>query len=474
MAEADLQFEIEVTGGPLAGRTLAVPLGRPFVMGRLAECDIAIETDGTVSRRHCQIDWHPPSGRLKNLSANGTQLNGREVDSADLVDGDEIRMGNETILLVRIHDHGETDDQAQSEPPSFESPVTSAPAAVASASTPERLESDDLETASATSGEDNRHPCSLAVIHGPSAGTTIELTAGKPLVIGSHVGCGLVIEQDKSVSREHFRIELIPPECHLYDLSSNGTFVNGRKTGEAATLTDGDEVEIGHNTVIKVSLEFAASSHGGAVAIPAVSPRECRSGLVLMTAEPETEFSLWSVAERFSGLSQMSAVVDFAKSGIPLPENLTEPNYLLDSLPAETIAQRSPVILSSDDRAGLQTVVTDGTGEDALIIIFSQSKADELHEHLKSLANSNPGTGGHAHGETLFAFWWPSLLGKILEHSEHELVEQIMTGIDAILVETADEDAWCIFATEDFAQQLERLKLVQILEESPQQSDAEA
>ena len=42
-----------------------------------------------------------------------------------------------------------------------------------------------------------------------------------------------------------------------------------------------------------------------------------------------------------------------------------------------------------------------------------------------------------------------------------------MTGIDAVLIESSDEGGWCIFATEEFSQKIERFELVNVLQESP-------
>lgn len=61
--------------------------------GRHPNADIFLD-DVTVSRRHVEITRTPSGFELKDLgSMNGTYLNGEVVDSAQLSDGDELRIG---------------------------------------------------------------------------------------------------------------------------------------------------------------------------------------------------------------------------------------------------------------------------------------------------------------------------------------------------------------------------------------------
>ena len=53
------------------------------IIGRAADCDIQIPTDGEhgdVSRHHCVVEIHPPHAQVRDLgSLNGTFVNGRLV-----------------------------------------------------------------------------------------------------------------------------------------------------------------------------------------------------------------------------------------------------------------------------------------------------------------------------------------------------------------------------------------------------------
>jgi FHA domain-containing protein len=68
-----------------------------FTIGRLPECEITIEDRG-VSRRHAQIRTKEGESTLTDLgSTNGTQLNGQQVQSRTLQDGDRIVVGSTLI-----------------------------------------------------------------------------------------------------------------------------------------------------------------------------------------------------------------------------------------------------------------------------------------------------------------------------------------------------------------------------------------
>ena len=92
------------------------------VLGRADDCAPRLPDDGhhrTVSRHHCLLDINPPDARIRDFgSLNGTFVNGTRIGRReahqtpaegaalpfaehDLVDGDEIRLG-ETVFRVEI------------------------------------------------------------------------------------------------------------------------------------------------------------------------------------------------------------------------------------------------------------------------------------------------------------------------------------------------------------------------------------
>jgi pSer/pThr/pTyr-binding forkhead associated (FHA) protein len=85
------------------GEDWLVPIVDPVVhVGRGFGADLRLEDPG-VSRRHAILVRRPGGTRvLDDRSANGTWVNGRRVESADLVDGDILVVGHIVLGYVEI------------------------------------------------------------------------------------------------------------------------------------------------------------------------------------------------------------------------------------------------------------------------------------------------------------------------------------------------------------------------------------
>jgi len=71
-----------------------------MVLGRSAQVDIPIPSDGNCSRKHCQIRKWAGKYMLEDLqSHNGTFVNGAKVTTHELNDGDLISIGDTTVLF---------------------------------------------------------------------------------------------------------------------------------------------------------------------------------------------------------------------------------------------------------------------------------------------------------------------------------------------------------------------------------------
>ncbi|MFE9695140.1 protein kinase [Micromonospora sp. NPDC005806] len=73
------------------------------LVGRGSDCQVRVSAaDTQVSRRHCLFMADPPRLWVRDLSRNGTFVNGgRVVQEQDLVDGDEVRVGR-TVISVSV------------------------------------------------------------------------------------------------------------------------------------------------------------------------------------------------------------------------------------------------------------------------------------------------------------------------------------------------------------------------------------
>jgi len=115
----------------------------------------------------------------------------------------------------------------------------------------------------------------LTVVKGPLAGEEYAFPEAAVYVLGRSEECYPRLPDDyyhKDVSRHHCMISVNPPEVWVQDLGSkNGTYVNGQKIGQRISMTpgdgfghltpssrqrlkDGDEISLGHNTVVRVGV----------------------------------------------------------------------------------------------------------------------------------------------------------------------------------------------------------------------------
>ncbi|HEX5272353.1 MAG TPA: FHA domain-containing serine/threonine-protein kinase, partial [Gemmataceae bacterium] len=92
---------LTVTEGPHQGRTFTLSGHDTFLVGRSKQAHFQLPArDKYFSRLHFMVESNPPRCRLTDLgSHNGTYVNGRRVQTADLRPGDEIRAGH-TVLAV--------------------------------------------------------------------------------------------------------------------------------------------------------------------------------------------------------------------------------------------------------------------------------------------------------------------------------------------------------------------------------------
>jgi hypothetical protein len=87
-----LMAYLEVVGGlPERGRVFEVH--DHVVLGRGSDCDICLQ-EAAISRHHAEILWQYVIYQVRDLgSANGTFVNGRQVLSAPLNEGDLLELG---------------------------------------------------------------------------------------------------------------------------------------------------------------------------------------------------------------------------------------------------------------------------------------------------------------------------------------------------------------------------------------------
>jgi hypothetical protein len=87
-------------GGGRAGEAFTVDAARTLV-GRSPDCDVFLD-DVTVSRRHAEIFQAGDKLVIRDLgSLNGTFVNRRRIDEAELEDDDEVQIGKYRMTFLR-------------------------------------------------------------------------------------------------------------------------------------------------------------------------------------------------------------------------------------------------------------------------------------------------------------------------------------------------------------------------------------
>jgi pSer/pThr/pTyr-binding forkhead associated (FHA) protein len=87
-------------GGGRTGESFS-PQGDRTTIGRSPDCGVFLD-DVTVSRRHATLVNADGQWRIEDLgSLNGTFVNRRRVEAAELEDGDEIQIGKYRMTFLR-------------------------------------------------------------------------------------------------------------------------------------------------------------------------------------------------------------------------------------------------------------------------------------------------------------------------------------------------------------------------------------
>jgi len=97
------KYALIIVQGEEPGRVIAIEKSR-ITLGR-ADCDVSLK-DPELSRQHALISIHGMNARLEDLgSTNGTFVDGERIESAELSDRSEFRIGfHEFVFVMRDQD----------------------------------------------------------------------------------------------------------------------------------------------------------------------------------------------------------------------------------------------------------------------------------------------------------------------------------------------------------------------------------
>ena len=102
----------------------------------------------------------------------------------------------------------------------------------------------------------------LNLLEGPLKGRSFVFERHDTFIVGRSRFVHCPMPEDLALSRDHFMIEINPPQCELRDLgSTNGTFVNNRRV-DRIRLASGDVIAAGQS-VFGVEIESAQDFSSG-------------------------------------------------------------------------------------------------------------------------------------------------------------------------------------------------------------------
>src|SRR3954471_1434070 len=98
-----MPIKLKGVEGPHTGREFTFEQHDNFIVGRAKFAHFRLPLkDKYFSRVHFLVEVNPPECRLMDMgSTNGTRVNGRKVQTADLRDGDLIKAGK-TVLSISM------------------------------------------------------------------------------------------------------------------------------------------------------------------------------------------------------------------------------------------------------------------------------------------------------------------------------------------------------------------------------------
>jgi pSer/pThr/pTyr-binding forkhead associated (FHA) protein len=224
--------------GRLKGRQFRLE-GATAMIGRAEENAVGLFGDTGVQPRHAVIERRATGYALKNLAVQeGTFVNGQRIETAELHDGDRIRIGNYE-LSFHLRQGAQAARLATQAPPMRMAESMRTPPAAATAGVAASTGAAESSTAAGANPASANGPCLLG-----SSGERFPLRIGAATTLGRALDNDIVVNH-ASVSRHHASIEARNGAFRLRDLGSqNGTYVGAERVTEAS-IADGDQVKLG-------------------------------------------------------------------------------------------------------------------------------------------------------------------------------------------------------------------------------------
>ncbi len=104
-------LEVAIIEGPDRGRRFVFRAPATVAVGRSSTCELPLN-DPKISRKHCLIEVKGEGCAVRDLkSANGTRVNGIQIEAGALEDGDRVRVGDSALECAIAGTLPSTDDE---------------------------------------------------------------------------------------------------------------------------------------------------------------------------------------------------------------------------------------------------------------------------------------------------------------------------------------------------------------------------
>ena len=145
---------------------------------------------------------------------------------------------------------------------------------------------------------------------------------------------------------------------------------------------------------------------------------------------------------------QIYAVIDFNRTGQPIPTDLGDSQFLFPWIAPEMRAKFSPILIAQSTNPDFVKLLEGGWGHDGIVCFGSALGTSDVLSHWKKamgVINDQP-------GNSMAVFHWPSLLNQILTCQLPKQVSPLLSGLTWILVEAPDTPGnWKLYASEQLA-----------------------
>jgi hypothetical protein len=241
---------------------------------------------------------------------------------------------------------------------------------------------------------------------------------------------------DPHLADEHFKVICQPEACRLVDLSrSPGTYVNGVRVVER-TLADGDAIRAGR-TEFAVYIDVGPRSPAPQMTAPQrtasilrCTQRRTRERMTVVQSVDST-CGLDAAIDALSSLGRAYAVVNERRLELSVTALQLPGADLLAELPDVVRAHHALWLVPYPPALASRELLASLWGRDGLTVVFSRLALDELAAHLRHAAPS---------------FLSAALLRRQLLTAPTSFVQQLLTGLNAVLVEGEQPRSWLLFS----------------------------